>query len=798
MASPRPDPRRLVPLFAALYLLAAPALAAQSAAERASLDSFRDTLARLTTPAPLAALESGRVRGAVQLIREGVRDLRVAELGTGRGAYDEAIQTLERAITARRDWPYAWYALGLTQLAMYQRQFVAKATDYTLSGTSYREAAMRSLGQAIAADSTFAPAAEGLAGLVTSLGHRLLPRHLTEPIRRAQGIAGNGAEVCLAAARIAYGRRDYQAALGSLETYLQRGGDPGMAQVDRARALMALGRGDAAVRAYLDGAGRVDEQGRLAYREDIAWVGSAAELAAFDSLPAAALGAWVARFWRERDALSLRAPDERLAEHLRRWVYAHEHFLMHRPDDVPANAEGFGPQDQASLFEVGAVAEVLTQIVGAGIPVFRTYRRTQWEIDDRGVIYLRHGEPTRRVSSVAGPPNASWAYDLPEGRRIFHFLASPALGTQDATTLTAALPLNSEMLDARAGLDARYAELAYQIESVRMAVKTQLQLRRATLAAAKAEAAGSKGGTTASVEQLENSINSEDMPRFRPFTLQRDVLRNRNAIAAAVTTDGFPLHFKESLDAIVQLYGVGLDEAEHRRILAVFAVPGRTLTPKPRPDGGPGLVYPLSIRLIALDRTTGTVRQLDTTRIFLARDTLRGSQHLTGLLQLEVPPGRYQVRALLHQPGADAGTGVGRDSVEIPGPAEQLILSDLVLGRAESGLNWSYRGEQVPLNPLNAFQTGSNAELFYEVGGLVSGTRYTVAMLVRKASDKPEATPSLQLGFDFTATAPYERVHRTLGLGNLKPGAYLLQVAVSEADSPREALRARALNVLAN
>ncbi len=778
-------PNRYLPswLLAILVLRQLPApLAAQTPADRAALDAFQDSIADLTTADSLATVEPGDARGPATLIRNGLLQLRRAELGTGRAGFDAAIQTLERAISSHRDWPYPWYALGLTQLAMYQRQFVAKATDYTGSGSSYREAGMRSLGQAIAADSAFAPAADALSGVVTSLGHRLLPKWLREPIRRSQAASGGAPEVSLAASRIAFGDRRYEAALDALGDYLRRGGDPGMAHVEQARTLMALGQADAAARTYLEGVTNLGEPGRLAYREDLSWIASVSELAAFDSLPAAGLPEWVARFWRERDALNLRAPNERLKEHLRRWVYAHEHFQLHRPDDVPANAEGFGPQDQTSLYEVGAIDEVLTE-VASGIPVFRTYRRTQWEIDDRGVLYIRHGEPTKKVSSVAGPPNESWAYDLPEGRRVFHLLGSRALGTQAATTLTASLPLDPDMLDARADLDSRYAALASRIQLLRAQASTQAQMNNLAM----------RAGVPAS--SLQNSMMTS---RFPASVLQREVLRNRLAIAAAVTTDGYPLHFKESLDAIVQVYGVGFGEDEQRRVLAVFAVPGRKLAPQPRPDGGPGLLYPLNFRLIALDRATGTVRQIDTTRTFLARDTLRGAQHLTGLLELPVPGGSYQIRALITQPGVDAGTGVGRDSVEIPASPKDLLLSDLILGRTESGLGWSYGGERIPLNPLNAFPKGTDAELFYEVGGLVSGRRYTATMTVRKASAKPEAKPSVQLSFDFTATAAYERVERGLGLGNLKPEAYVLRVQVQEVGASPQASRERALNILPN
>ena len=791
-----PRAPRLLSLCLSVCL--APALHAQAPADRSALLAYADSLAAATTVDQVRDLEAARVGGTLGLIRSGLAALRRGELGQDRGPYDQAIQLLERAIDGEGRWPYPWFALGVTQMASYRRAFVVKATNYSPAGASYREAALRSFARAIANDSTFVPAADALAGITLSLGHRLLPKMLAEPLRRVELVPGTAPQVRLAAANVAFGNQEYERTLEILGDYLRRGGDRGVAGVEQARTLSALKRPEEAAAAYLAGLTGLTETGRLAYREDLGWVAGQDEIDVLDTLALTAVPAWVGQFWRERDALNLRAPNERLIEHLRRWVYAHENFLSHRPDDVPANAEGFGPQDQSSLFEVGAIAEVMTEVAG-GIPAFRTYRRTQWELDDRGVMYLRHGEPTKRVSSVAGPPNESWAYDLPEGRRVFHFLGSRALGTQSATTLTASLPLDADMLDARADLDSRYALLADRIQRLEAQARTNQSLNAALAREAGLEAR-TPGSTVISTginaQSVNNAIANQSMTRLGADVLWREAARNRGAIAAAVATDGYPQHYKTSLDAIVQVYGVGFGKGETQRILTVFAVPGTRLVPRRRPDGGPGVLYPINFRVIALDRGTGVIRQLDTTRTFLAPDTLRGDQHLSGLLELAVPAGAYQVRALVSQPGQEAGTGVGRDSVRIPADPRDMILSDLILGRTESGLAWSYGGEKIPLNPLNAVPKGNGVELFYEVGGLVAGQKYTVTSTVRKAEDKPTARPQLQVGFDFTASASYERVSRGLGLANLKPGAYVLSVAVAEQGSGRQVRRERALNVL--
>lgn len=774
-------------------------LQAQSPATRDAVLAFADTLARATTVEEVRTLEAERAAGTAGLIRASLAALRRGELGEDRAPYDQSLQLIERAIDAEGKWPLAWYGLGLVHIGSYRRAFVAKPSNYTPAGASYREAAMRSFIRAIEQDSTFLPPADALAGIVLSLGHRVLPKIVVEPLRRVSLVPGSSPAISLATANVAYFNRRYQEALDLLGDYRRRGGDPGVAQLEQSRTLMALGRPDEAVATYLAGLDGLSLVGSLSYRDDLAWIASVEELRAFDSLPRAELPEFIRRFWRERDVLNLRLPNERLAEHLRRWVYVHEEFLTQRPDDVPAAAEGFGPQDQGSLFEVGAVAQVLTESTG-GTPTFRAYRRTQWEIDDRGVMYLRHGAPTKKVSSVAGPPNESWAYDLPEGRRVFHFLASRALGTTAATTLTATLPLDADMLDARAELDGRYAQLADRIQRMEMQARAQGQLTALVGRQLALEAAD--GGITQhdamrAAERGQQSALQLSTPSLPPELLWREAARARTAIAAAVSSDGYPPRFASSLDAIVQLHGVGFGAGEAKRILVVFAVPGARLVPKPRPDGGPGVLYPIAFRVIALDRVTGLVRQLDTTRTFLAQDTLRGDQHLTGLLELPVPAGVYRVRALVTQPGSASGTGIGRDSVALLGSPREMVLSDLILGRTAGGISWRYGGEQISLNPLNAFPKGADAELTYEVGGLVEEQRYAVLTTVRKSDDKPDARPLVQVGFEFAATQPYELVRRGLGLANLKPGNYLLTVIVRETGSTREVRRTRALNILA-
>lgn len=788
---------------ASLLLSATPAVAllfpalvlAQSPPDRAGLETLRDTLQVVSEAPVLEQLGDWKTNPNTKRIRQALVLLRKGSLGSDRKPYDAALLKVEGAIDLESKWPWGWYTLGLINLAMADQRFLYKATPYHVQGLSYRETAVMAFSKAVETDSTFLPAVEVLSQLVLAQGHKLLPTIAIPGLRRAAYREEAPAIAALALQRLELQERGNQAAADLASLYLRRGGDSAIGRLEQARGLEAAGHGDNAVAAYYTGLEIPSEAGRAEYRNDLAWVATDWEMEEFDTLKVSMLVGWVTRFWEERDALALRSPGERLAEHLRRWVYAHQNYLMHRFPDAPhANAEGVSLSDQENYGNLNPIRALVLNDLNTSLPGFKTYQRQQWELDDRGVIYLRQGEPTRVAINPSGPPNESWQYDVPEGSRIFHFLGSKALGTQAATTLVAALPLDPDMLDSRGNLDPRYTAMASDLERKLAQVRSTLTQDFNHPIDVGGLWDYRPGSALASVRvgmQSGSSVN-----QFHPEIAYKEVERGRRAIATGVTTDGFPRRFKQELGAITQVYGMGIDQVEHSRIVATFAIPGRNLIPIPRSDGAPGLVYPVTIRLIAMDREQGIIQQLDTTRSFITPDTLRDNQHLMGLVELPVPPGHYQVRMLLTAAGIDAATGSGRDSVEISLPEPTLVISDLMLGREGSGLSWRYGGEARPLNPLNAYPKGGDATLFYELGGLRPGTSYEVTTSVRKANSDPRSKPDVQSGFTLTATTSYQLVSREIGLANLRPGGYLIEVTVTESGTTTSVSRQRALNIL--
>jgi hypothetical protein len=758
----------------ALLLLTVP-LRAQSPAERATLDTVGARLVRWDST-------------------------------TDRQPFDQALQQVERILDRNARAAEAWHLLGQVRASMSLRDFVVKSTPYHSAGVSYRRAAMDAHGRALKADSTWLPAAEDLAALIVALRARKLSQDFTASLAIAGRQRGADPVIHLALSRLAWSDGRYGDALREAYAYAE-GGDPAIVAIEAARALAAMGRIDSAALAYQSGMNAVSSQGRIAYREDLAWAATPDELVQFDSLATDSVGIWVALFWRQRDALEMRSDGERLREHLRRWVYGHQKFLVHRPDDAPIHSEGQRDNDQWNVMQgTDPFLSMVLSSVALNSPGWKLYHRTQWEVDDRGAIYIRHGEPTKKVSDPSGPPNESWLYQRATDRPIFHFLGSHALGTTAATTLVASLPMTPEMLDSRGTLDPKYSALGEYVRGRRESLYAWSKSRDAIdknpefFEAIKMIQQGRNPRSGAVLATLgASAARGGSMPLMSPNLQEKAAAENergRSTVIAGVSTDGFPQTFDRQLDAVVQLHGIGIGPGEQRRVLAVFALDGKGLTPQSRPDGKPGYFYPVAIRLVALDRSGGIVRQLDTTRNFVTADSLGTGQHLSGFLELPLPAGIYQVRALFSQPGTNAAAAGARDGIDLTGKSSELDISDLLLGREGSNLAWRFADQPFPLNPLNAFPRSTDAVLLYEISGLAPGVKYETVLAVRRPGDKPTSKPAIEVTTAFEPTGAYQLVRQGVGLSQLKPGPYWLEVTLRPVGGDREVSRKQALNIL--
>jgi GWxTD domain-containing protein len=748
-------------LFAALALVAGTArLPAQSPADRAGIEALRDSLAAVADTAALGRLEAATIATAKQRrddplvhLRLGFIGYRLGELTSGKAHYDDAAGEFEWATELRPDWPYPWYGLGLAELALGESSVLAVENLRQMLGKDYLSKAARAFARATEVDPSFASAVVDLAN--TALTQRIRPRldvALTAVRLAAASPAGRHADVQLVRGRVEREAGEADSALAGFRGYLAVGGDSGVGLLELARTYYFARHAPDGWRAYIAGGRAATSAPALTlYRTDLSWIADSVELAAFDALPdPGARVRWLEEFWTRRDVGEARDVGERLAEHYRRWFYARRSFRLvsrHRHYDI-------------------------TEV----------YRAKQVDFDDRGVIYMRHGEPDRRARLPVRDslqPNESWLYRRAAGNLIFHFVAR-----DDVSDFKLVESLADVLGFGRAVRAASFSDPEI----------TELYASRdefGPLYARVARSVRAPGGA-----------------------LAEDRAQGRRNIALGTTSDSYVQRFDQPLEVVASEFVVGAaSEGGGQTLHVVFAVPADRLTAEP---GGGGVLYPLHFRIVVSDSADRIVARLDTLRIFGARQALRQPAYLTGRLALPLPPGRYRYRLLVTTPDGVAGDLVRRDSLEVSAlSGAGFAVSDVVVGREGSGLVWvqpgggggGWGGDTVRLNPLSRFPEGSAAELYYEVYGLTRGAPYhTVVRLEREGHRSlfgairglfGGGRTAVLLEFDAAAEGPVTRVHRGVALRDVAKGTYQLTVVISDPASGVSATRTRRFQVVA-
>jgi tetratricopeptide (TPR) repeat protein len=724
--------------------------------------------------------------------RAGLARLVLAARTGDYGDFRAAILRLDRAVLRDSRYVAGWHALGLARLAMADQGFTAKPGPLLEVGESYADGAANAFLRALEIQPSFLPAAQGLAGLVGRRDLRLRRDLMLTALQRAGDAGGQGSsdivitKAWLTAARgdtaealadlLAFSRTasmdpvqsglprepglapvlfeqaelellqdNPDSALVSLARYLAAGGDSGLGRHEQARALFAQGRPDVAESIYYLGArSATSAAARALYRYQVHWTAHPGEMEALDSVAADSLEPWFRAFWDRRDAEDGRSGGSRLAEHFRRWEFALAHF------SPPGRR---GPRGPGWSYPSVPTEDLIEQVNGMAPPTgeniynpfdyrFRERGSDDPTLDDRGAVYMRYGEPDARVKYPIFQQAyaASWLYGADGGPLLFHFKDIPFDGVIAPTTLSA-LPAGD--LDEACRIDRAICRVA-------------------------------------------TSINLGVVPP--PDKVQAIIQRSRADIMRGMRADGFPPRFSRGLGPVVQLYGLPAIRGDSARLLAVFAIPGDSLSARPEPDGQ--AAYPLLIRLSAYGEDR-RLHQRDTLRTFATPAPLHRGEMLAGVEQLPVPVGTY-LATLSLSADTTAGSLSRLPELEIPAlGGDHLAIGGLLLGRAESALRIRHGGEEISLNPGNAYRQDDPAEVYYFLAGTDPDRRYLTTIELRRANGKPVSTT----GFEETGSAGPVMLRRTLDLTRIPPGSYLLAVSVRDPVTGAVATQQQRLNV---
>ncbi|MCA9764558.1 MAG: hypothetical protein KC544_15665, partial [Gemmatimonadetes bacterium] len=337
---------------------------------------------------------------------------------------------------------------------------------------------MRHLAASLRAKDPPAEARRGALDALLARGERAPTKLESTVLRELLRLPTYRPEALIVRAREERQRGKFDIARGTLQEARRLGVDAGLAAFEESRVLAIAGRFEEASASYWASTASSAPATRSLLVQDLIWVASADSVEEFRRLAGPDARHWLEAFWSGRDADVAAKRGERLAEHLRRWAYVHEHFRVHIPDRrtqfarVEFGFEGFDQCVPNASTTYRDLATAATRLVLPG-----DVRADEPLLDHRAIVYMRHGAPALIVTGQGngipyrGRPfvdprdenfgnrgrqersdemdesmfrNASWLYRIDDRWTFLHFRGSKALGMSAPTTLSTYLPVKPE------------------------------------------------------------------------------------------------------------------------------------------------------------------------------------------------------------------------------------------------------------------------------------------------------------------------------------------------------------------
>jgi tetratricopeptide (TPR) repeat protein len=740
-------PRRRVLFFAVVLALIVsdPAWAQLEAGDFAArIDSIRAS----TDTASLRRLVEGDAddNGApADEIARGFAAFRLFAITGDETRAERARSTFERAREQAPEDPWAWYGLGLTWalgpeatrddpgVVLFQAFARALRRDPA-------SRALRAFRRSLELDPNLVGAATDLVPVAIQLHDDDALRLAQSTLARAhlQGRFGLEALTALAHAERALGNS--RAAVEAARRAAVMSGDDPSFTYGLALALFAAGEDREGAQKWRDAVTGLTPDLTARIYDDVRPIASEWENERWNRLDEDGRREWLEDFWTTRAALAGVSIDKRIGEHYRRLTIARQRYYNRRRWGAPPY--------NALLLE-----------------------RPDLPFDDRGLIYVRHGEPFDVIRSApfSGVDNESWVYrSLDGGFRVLHFFkyGSPG-GSVGPIGDAGAAAANGEMGGGYNDFVLVHILPCGGWSDDRVHYDRRLHLMRCN-------------------EYDQRAISGE---------IRREAL-------AALRSDSDSPEFVRDLDFVSDVFTFR-GEGDRTDVVAGVLLPADAVQPAP---AYLGVAWDLDVSLIVADTFFNRVARVDSTLRLLRSEPPAPGSLLRLTLGVPVVPGSAQAQRIVVASNDDPTHGrmVGR-TLDVPDySGRQLLISDIVLAEPDSGGSFRRGDVALSLVPTREFPGGA-FQAYYEIYNLTPDGTYTTEVTVEKAGGGVGGLvrglfgggPEVQLRFDDVASPldvlsrELRRVDTSLGAGD-----YRIRVRVTDHASGRSTEREREFTVV--
>ena len=553
----------------------------------------------------------------------------------------------------------------------------------------------------------------------------------------------------------------------------------GLLLLDQARVAFLTGQTATGNQAYWKGCELADQTAAIEYWIDIESLATPSEIEAWDRfrrLPSnqTDMCAFLQRFWGERALASTLSIAARIDLHYDRTRYALDNYRRRGGKKGPVFSTKMGR------------------------PVNAVY-------DDRGLLFLRIGDPDRMTSFAGNPsiqnhdvsaecfqPNQSWAYDYPDGTKVYHFTTGGGTddwwlidnlglvyrcGDPNASGGGVLSPVNQytfanlgasaylvlkDLYQSRQGLDPRYARMAQNMYYTSPLNSEQVRMT----------------GGSGALEGY-NQLQKERDWTHADARFAIHEVPERPDVAPGSRLLVEDLQFRSPKDRA------------NNRVWLNSVVEAQLLTPIILPDSS--YRYRVQARWAVLG-DDGTYQRFQTEVEAFSDRPLGADESLPVRIHADLPPGHYEYNVLfrdVHRPpggGPRQGNYFKSDLVVQDFGTGTPAMSDIAVA-ADSGGSWS-PSPNVALKASPTHTTGMDGVgyIYFEAYNLTPGGRYTTTVRLEPRDDDDGDEFTLTYAGDVgEGNRVAKRVLR-LDLDETAPGPYGMEITVKDEESGRSTL----------